>query len=107
MIQVSAKKDGKEATVEYDFGKDLEDAVAKFGKDVIYTNYVQAAKITLQAGLRRVLIAGGDPAAFAKTHVPGAQAQRTSIPTRVAIIGEYKNMTPEERKAFLAELKSA
>ena len=106
MISVTAKKDGMEATVEYEFGSDIEDAVKRFGKEVVFSNYVQAAKITLQAGLRRVLVAKGDPVDFAKKHVPGIQAQRSSVPARVAMVREYKDMTPAERKAFLAELKA-
>ncbi len=105
MIDVTAKKDGKEATIQYDFGNDLDDAVAKFGKDVVFSNFVQSAKITLQSIVRRYLVTDGDIQGLTTTWKPGMQMQRTSVPARVAIISEFKNMSPEEKKAFLIDLK--
>ena len=52
-IEVTANKGSRSATVSYDFGENLQDAVAKFGEEVVFTNMQQSMKISLQALLRR------------------------------------------------------
>lgn len=38
--------------VSYDFGSDLDDAVERFGADVVFTNFKQSATIALQGRMR-------------------------------------------------------
>ena len=53
-IQVEAKTAEFESpiAVDYDFGDNLEEAVEKFGAEVVYTNFKQSAIISLQSNMR-------------------------------------------------------
>lgn len=45
--------DQKEIEVQYDFGDDLSEAVSLYGEEAVFNQYIQAARIGLQALLRR------------------------------------------------------
>lgn len=105
MIEVVAKKGDGEATVSYDFGDNLADAVEKFTEDVVFTNFRQAAKITLQAGLRRCLETGKDAVEFAARFKPGVQTATGAVDPVAAMKAKFASMDDEERTAFLNELK--
>lgn len=47
--------DAPSATVTYDFGDNLEEAVEKFGADVVFARFKNAATVDLQALIRRHL----------------------------------------------------
>jgi hypothetical protein len=115
MIEVDATaqkkdKDGKavgtpmKCTVTYDFGDTLTEASKKFGENEVYSGFVANAKVELQAGLRRTLLAGGDVKAFATSWKPGVKVQRVVDPIAAAK-AKYASMSKEERAAFLASLK--
>lgn len=54
--QVSAKiTDGDPVQVQYDFGTDLDEAVEKFGAEVVFSRYKSAAVIDLQAYMRGLI----------------------------------------------------
>jgi len=105
-IEVKAKKGDNETAVSYNFGKNLADAVAKFTEDVVFTNFRQAAKITLQAGLRRCLEAGKDPVEFAGKFKPGVQTATGAVDPVVAMKAKFAGMSNEERAEFLNDLKN-
>lgn len=50
-IESVAKIDGEDRkiTVEFDFGTNLADAIAKFGEAVVYNNYLASGKVSAQA----------------------------------------------------------
>ena len=52
---VSAKiqSTGREITVQYDFGSTLDEAVEKFGGDVVFSRFRAAATVDLQGVMRR------------------------------------------------------
>jgi len=106
-ISVTAKKDQKTATVEYDFGDNLQDAVEKFGEETVFSNFIQSAKISLQAIMRRVIASGGDVQKTVSSWKPGIQLQRKAVPAKTVILNEFKNMSEEERAAFIAELRAS
>lgn len=115
-IEVSAvaqKKDEKgnkvgeplKCTVTYDFGDTLGESVKMFGESEVYSGFVANAKVELQAGLRRTLLAGGDIAAFTKGWKPGVKSQRVVDPIAAAK-AKYASMSKEERVKFLESLKA-
>ena len=109
-IKATKKINGedKEATILYDFGGDLESAVAKFGANVVYSNFTRSAVITAQAAMRRFLEDGLDQAAIEEKMAawkPGVSLERTFDPT-AAFMAKYAQMTPEEREAALEKLRS-
>lgn len=120
-MQITAKvgKDGTgpSATVEYDMPETLENAVKKFGEDVVYNKFVDAVTIDVQAGMRRQLVDKTDkdgkvtsPAksqeeiqAWANEYRPsaGGGVRLTAVEKATNAI---KSMTQEQRAALLAEL---
>jgi len=108
-MEVKAKlgNEGATYTAEYDFGSNLQEAVAKFGEAVVYSNYIHAAKISIQAAMRRWMKAGlseKDVADKVKGIVLGVQAERVVDTTR-AFLNRFEKMSPEEKNEILARLK--
>jgi hypothetical protein len=106
VIEVTAKKGEREATITYDFGKDLDEMVEKFGADIVFTNARSNMKISLQGVMRRNLEAGQSCDTLAETWKPGQIAERTVDPLAAAQKA-YAGMSDEEREAFIAQLIAA
>jgi len=114
MAQVEVKaKDGKdegakEAAVLVDLGENAQDAIDRFGADVVFSNYIANVKIGVQAGIRRYLKAGLDVAGIqAKfdNFKPGVTMDRVVDPI-AALAHKMATMTPEEREAAFAALRA-
>ena len=106
VIEVTAKKDGKEATVNFDFGVDLDDAVDQYGADVVFSRYRAAAKIDLQSVMRRYLEAGKDCQDLLNIWKPGVTLERIVDP-KAAAKNAFAKMDAKEKADFLAELKAS
>jgi hypothetical protein len=110
MVEIKAKKDaeGAEMSVLYDFGDNLDGAIAKFGADVVYDNYVRSAKITIQAAMRRWAAAGkteNEIADLVGAMKIGVAAERVVDPIG-ATLKKFATMTPEEQSALLEKLRA-
>lgn len=60
MAKISARigtgeKASPSVSVEYDFGANLEAAVAKFGEKVVFTHFLSSATVTLQSRMRAAM----------------------------------------------------
>ena len=107
-IEVTANKGSKSLTVSYDFGDNLQDAIAKFGEDVVFSNMQQSMKISLQALIRRGFDKGLDDAAIvaqAATWKPGVASQRVADPV-ATITAKWAALDPEARAELLKKLKA-
>lgn len=111
-IEVKATKviDGieRQATIPYDFGDSLADATAKFGEKAVFDDFVASAKITLQAGMRRLLEAGKSEAEIASalaTWKPGVKMERMVDPV-VSLMSKFGTMSEEEQLALIEKLKA-
>ena len=107
-IEVTANKGQKSLTVSYDFGDNLQDAVAKFGEEVVFSNMQQSMKISLQALMRRGFdkgITDEEITAQAASWKPGVAAQRTSDPV-AAIMGKWASIPADKRAELLKQLKT-
>ena len=103
-------EEGPSATVEYDFGSNLPEAVELFGEDVVFKRFKAAAVVDLQGVIRRNL-KGDNPKTEEEIQEavsewkPGVQKARKSKQEKALdILGE---MSQEEKDAFLAELMEA
>ena len=105
VIEVTAKKNDAEATINYDFGADLDEMVEKFGKDVTFSQARAQMKIKLQALMRAYLEAGKDCDDLATTWKPGMQMERVVDPIASAKKA-FSTMDPAAKKAFLEELRN-
>ena len=98
----------REATIAFDFGGSLEAAVEKFGAEVVYTNFTRSATITAQAAIRRMLEDGKSQAeieAKMAAWAPGVALERTIDPL-AAIQAKMKDMTAEEKNAYIEQIMS-
>lgn len=106
-IDVSAKKGELEATIQYDFGDNLQDAIDKFGGDVVFSNFVQSAKISLQALMRARLEKSANVTELAEIWKPGIQLQRSAVDVLAQAKSKFAKMTQEERLAYLEALQAS
>lgn len=109
-IKATKKIDGvdKEATIAYDFGATLEEAVNKFGAEVVFTNFKRTAVITAQAAMRRMLESNksnDEIVAGMQSWKPGVALERVVDPV-ASLVGKWDSYTPEEQAEILRKLKS-
>ncbi len=102
-IEVTAKKGEREATIVYDFGKDLDEMVSKFGGEIVHQNARANMKISLQGIMRRRLEAGEACEDLVETWKPGTVMERTVDPLATAKKA-MAGMSEDEKQAFIAEL---
>lgn len=113
-MDITAKKviEGNErtATVQVDLGDNLQDAITKFGEEVVLSNFQSNAKITCQGAIRRMLEDGADePFIQARLAAwkPGTTLDRVQVNPVDALKRMLAAMDPEAAKAMLAELKAS
>lgn len=109
-MKVSAKKtDGPSVEVDFDFGGNLDEVVAKFGADTAFKATVAALKVQFQAWLRTQASGGKDSAAIqaeleANGWKPGERRQGKSPQDKLRSLLDA--MSAEERAAFIKDFKS-
>lgn len=106
VLDVSAKKDGSEATISYDFGASLAEVTERYGEDVVFGKFLAQCKIDLQAVMRRYLTAGKDCAELTGIWKPGITLERIADP-KASMKNAFTKMSEEEKKAIIAELKAS
>ena len=93
--------------VEYDFGDDLDGAVALAGAEVVFSNYKANSKVALQSIMRAKNKAGvyaDTIQAFVDTWKPGMVIERTAVAPENAIMNAFPNWSDEKKAEFLAKL---
>lgn len=110
MVEITANKsvdgDERSATIATDLGDSLQDAVAKFGEEVIFSNYKRAVTITAQAAMRRMLEQNLDQDTITNKMAswkPGVALDRSVDPV-AALKAKMATMSKAEKKALLEEL---
>lgn len=108
MVEVKATKQGsdREVLAAVDLGENLQDAVAKFGEDIVFSNFVAQAKIRAQAIMRDMMVSGKTDAEISEymaTWKPGAARERVVDPA-AAFLKKFDSMSEEEQNKFLEEL---
>ena len=111
MTEVSAKTgDGKTAVISYEFGADLAGSVALFGEDAVHSCFVGDGKVSVQAGMRRLLTAGKtqeEVQAYFNTYKIGVKAAPVSVDPVQRLLGKFASMTSEEQADLLNKLREA
>jgi hypothetical protein len=113
-MEITAKLKDSEvsATVNYEFGSNLDEMVAKFGADVVFEKAQDALVIDVQSMVRRHLRGTDKVAAKGQDEiqtlvdgwVPGVGVSRkTSVEKAAALI---TNMSAEQKAALLAQLQA-
>jgi len=109
MVNVTKKlpKLKKEATIPYDFGNDCDDAIAKFGKVAVFSNFVANSTVGLQAAMSSRMVRGLEVNSLTTVWKPGVKMQRLAVDPKAAAIAAFATMSAEDKKKFLADLKAA
>lgn len=95
------------ASAEYDFGDDLDSAVALCGAETVHSNYRANAKVALQGIVRAKKKAGHTDEEIQSVVTrwkPGMVAEKSTIDPAVAFEQMFKSSSPEKRAELLARL---
>lgn len=95
-----------EVTVPFDFGGTLEEAIALHTKDQVFALYKAKGVIAVQDAGRRLLAQGKTPEQVieAMKSFKFGITLKAPVDPKAAALAALGTMSPEERKAFLAEL---
>ena len=97
----------QEISVEYDFGDDLDQAVALCGAETVFSNYKANATVALQGVLRAKLKAGmhhDQIVALVNEWKPGTVLSKTAVDPEQAIKTAFASWSPEKKAEFLKNL---
>ena len=97
----------EEVTCSYDLGETLDEAIDKFGTDVVFSQFVANAKVKLQGIMRDKKKAGlTDDAiqAFLDTYKLGEVMERVQVNPMDAVKAAFATWSPEKQKEYLREL---
>lgn len=106
-FHVAAPKVGAEGTFEYDFGTSVDEAVKKFGEEVVFNYFRQAAIIKAQGFVRRKLEAGASVEEAQEAlngWTPGA-IQRQAKSKKEKVLSFFSSLSDEEKLEVLKALK--
>lgn len=108
-VKARAPKIDREAVIYVNFGDTTKESVEMFGDEAVNSNAWAAARVTIQAGIRRLLEGGKSQeevqTAFTDWKL-GVAMERSSDPIAAAL-GKFKTMSEEEQAAFLEQLRTA
>lgn len=98
-----------ECTVYLDLGRTAQEAITKFGDDLVFEYFVRSAKIRAQAEQRTLLEAGKTQeeivAAFQGWR-PGAERKRTPKDPAASVLANFASLSPEQQAAILEQLRA-
>ena len=106
LIEATEKTSSKKIAVTYNFGVSLDEAIEKFGAEVVFSGFRRTSVITAQGIMRRLAKAGKSDAEIQAAIInwkPGVQAERISDPV-ARLKSMFSSMSAEERQKIMAEL---
>jgi hypothetical protein len=107
-IEATYKDTGRKCMVNYDFGEDVNEAVEKFGAEVVHTNFIAQAKVRAQAIMRDLMEKGKTDEEIQNeinAWKPGIQRART-VDALATVQTKFNTMSDEEKAAFIADLQA-
>ena len=98
-----------EATVTYDFGDNLADAISKFTEGIVFETYVDAARVKLQAYIRILLQRGSTPSEIVELVSKWKLGEKGERPVDVVaeLKGNMSSMSEVERVEYIKRLAAA
>ncbi len=106
VIALSAKKNGLTATLAVEFGKDLDQKVKLFGKEVVDSAAMAHFKVMGQAVIRTALEAGKKPSEIMAKWKPGVTLPKAPRDPEAVTINYFDTLTEEEKLAMIKKLES-
>jgi len=112
-VTTTCPKTDRSLTIEYDFGENLQECVAKFGEEVVFTNARARMIIACQNAVRGFLSKEGeaamsdeDVAAKAAEWIPGVAVVREKKSAADKALDDFETMTDEERADYMKKLRA-
>ena len=99
---------GRTAKITYDFGKTLDEAIAKFGEEVIHSNFKANATVTIQSGMRHLAEAGKTDVEIQQvynTWKPRVARVKTATDPVAALIAKFPTLDAAKQNELLRSLK--
>ena len=107
-FHAKAPKTGIEGEFTYDFGDNLQDAISKFGEDVVFNLFKRQAIVDAQGVVRRVMEKGGSPEeaqARLDEWKPGVVKIRTGQSRMQKALKLFSSLSEEQKLEILKALK--
>tara|TARA_Y100000310_G_scaffold196334_1_gene196402 strand:+ start:5180 stop:5602 length:423 start_codon:yes stop_codon:yes gene_type:complete len=107
VIEVTSRKTDRSVSFEKSFGESVEDALARYGEKVVFSNYRQQVVIKCQARVRQILDKGGSTEDAIKAgvdFVPGVITRTKTVKDPIKeIAGQVarKELTQDELMALV------
>ena len=97
------------ATIEIQTGETAKEAIEMFGDEAVLTNANANWVVTVQGGIRRMLVAGSSQEDIQKAvgDTKMGVSRVKSADHTVAIKKQWANWSPEQRAQFIKDLKAA
>ena len=95
------------AIVDFDFGENIEDAVAQFGADPVFALYFAQAKVQLQGAIRaqgEAQVPADEIASRLASWKPGVRLGRVAIDPVAALKAQYEVADEEGRAKLLKQI---
>ena len=106
IVKAKIGKTGQDTSVEYEFGKDLEESVGIFGEAVVHAKFIAAAKVDLQSALRRCIESGTDPSTFVENWIPGTRGPSVAKDPMAMALAGISKMSDEQKMALIEKLRA-
>jgi hypothetical protein len=106
ILDEEGKATWQEASVEYDFGDNLDMAVEACGADTVFSNFKANARVALQSIVRTHLKAGSDAEkiqAVANAWKPGVVAEKVTVDPKAAFMAAFASYPLEKKLELLKQ----
>jgi hypothetical protein len=106
---------GGEATMNFNFGETVDEAVELFGADVVLNGFIRANVVTLQGAMRAKLRAGVEGEDVSDSLLnpvegtawkPGVQRVATGEAATKKFEANFDKMSDEDQQAYIAKLQA-
>lgn len=107
LVDEEGKPTWAQASINYDFGDDLNQASEMFGTEVVFSLYRAQAKVAGQALIRAKLKSGlptDQLQGVFDVWKPGMVMERVSVNPEDAVKAAFASWSPEKQAEFLAKL---
>ena len=114
-VSENGQENARTLTIDYDFGASLEEAVEKFGADVVFSGFVADCKVSVQAAARAMMKKNKeDNSSYSDEEIlarvaefkPGVKSDRGNADPFAKIEKVVGKLTDAQKQEMLAKLQA-